>query len=107
MKANFDLTWKLSAQGVFPHTEDVTSFLLHTAEMQVLARWTSPTLIVFALVPKHLPLCSKLSPVLCDPGSVQQASAPARLEGSADDVRGLNAISSQLVFSYLGTTQRS
>lgn len=35
----------------------------------------------FALFLRRLPLCSKLFLILCDPGSVQQGSAPARLNG--------------------------
>lgn len=78
-RANFDLIWNLSARGVFPYTEHVTSFLLHTAEMQVLARWSYTTGLAPFL--RHLPVCSKLSLILCDPASVQQGSAPARLNG--------------------------
>lgn len=77
-RANFDLTGNLSAQGVFRY-RGCNQFLLHTAKMQVLARWSYTN--CFALFLRRLSLCSKLSPLLCDPGSVQQNSAPARLNG--------------------------
>lgn len=36
---------------------------------------------LFCFFLRRLPLCSKLSPILCDPGSVQQSGVPARLNG--------------------------